>query len=125
MFEITGERHNKLHAALARLAAPSRRWVSLDFFTDAEIGALKNLAGKQTFRTAQSEIVHRENRVFQDFDVCFPAQTVSFGCLIVKLLRSLWFLKGVALVSSLQSLPGTCHMKVLIKVSLRIANRYT
>lgn len=77
MFEITGERHNKLHAALARLAAPSRRWVSLDFFTDAEITALKNLAGRQTFRTAQNEIVHRENRVFQDFDVCFPAPRID------------------------------------------------
>ena len=77
MFEITGERHNKLHTALARLAAPSRRWVSLDFFTDAEISALKNLADRQTFRTAQSEIVHRENRVFQDFDVCFPAPRIG------------------------------------------------
>jgi len=77
VFEITGERHNKLHATLARLAAPSRRWVSLDFFTDAEISALKNLAGKQTFRTAQNEIVHRENRVFQDFDVCFPAPRIG------------------------------------------------
>ena len=73
MFEITGEHHNKLHAALARLAAPSRRWVSLDFFSDAEINVLADLAGAQQFRRAQSEIVHRANRVFQDFDVCFPA----------------------------------------------------
>ncbi len=73
MFEITHKRHNKLRAALARLVSSSRRWVSLDFFTDAEITALKKLAGAQIFRTAQVEIVHRENRVFQDFDVCFPA----------------------------------------------------
>ena len=77
MFEITGKRHNKLHAALARLAKPSRRWVSLDFFADTEITALKQLASAQTFRKAQSEIVHRENRVFQDFDVCFPAPRIG------------------------------------------------
>ena len=41
MFEITIERQNKLHAALARLTASSRRWVSLEFFTDAEITAAK------------------------------------------------------------------------------------
>ena len=77
MFKITGKRHNQLRAALARLATPSRRWVSLNFFTDAEITALKNLASTQQFRTAQSEIVHRENRVFQDFDVCFPAPRIG------------------------------------------------
>ncbi len=77
MFEITGKRHKKLHTALARLAAPSRRWVSLDFFTDMEITTLKQLAGAQTFRKAQSEIVHRESRVFQDFDVCFPAPRIG------------------------------------------------
>ena len=77
MFEITGKRHKKLCTALARLAAPSRRWVSLDFFTEAEITVLHQLAGAQTFRRAQSESVHRENRVFQDFDVCFPAPRIG------------------------------------------------
>ncbi len=77
MFEITCERRNQLRKALARLATPTRRWVSLDFFTDAEITALNHLADAQTFRTAQTEIVHRENRVFQDFDVCFPAPRVG------------------------------------------------
>ena len=91
MFEITIERHNKLHAALARLAASSRRWVSLEFFTDAEITALKNLAGRQTFRKAQTEIVHRENRVFQDFDVCFPAPRIgAFDDLAVELASGLF-----------------------------------
>ena len=97
MFEITGERHNKLHTALARLAAPSRRWVSLDFFTDAEISALKNLAGRQTFRTAQSEIVHRENRVFQDFDVCFPAPRIGAFDDLAAGLESGLFAAGAAL----------------------------
>ena len=77
MFEITGKRQNKLYTALARLAAPSCRWVSLDFFTNEEITTLNCLADAQTFRKAQSEIVHRENRVFQDFDVCFPAPRIG------------------------------------------------
>ena len=98
MFEISIERHNKLHAALARLAAPSCRWVSLEFFTDAEITALKNFADRQTFRKAQSEIVHRDNRVFQDFDVCFPAPRIGvFDDLAVGLESGL-FAAGATLV---------------------------
>ena len=73
MFAITYTRQKKLRRALVRLAQPSRRWVSLDFFSDAEINVLADLARVQQFRRAQSEIVHRANRVFQDFDVCFPA----------------------------------------------------
>ena len=73
MFAITDKRQKKLRRALVRLAQPSRRWVSLDFFSDAEINVLADLARAQQFRRAQSEIVHRANRVFQDFDVCFPA----------------------------------------------------
>ena len=97
MFEITGKRHRQLHTALARLAVPSRRWVSLDFFTDEEITALKDLADVQTFRTAQSEVVHRENRVFQDFEVCFPAPRIGvFNDLAVGLESGL-FTAGSAL----------------------------
>ena len=73
MFAITDTRQKKLRRALVRLTQPSRRWVSLDFFTDAEINVLADLAGAQQFRRAQSEVVHLANRVFQDFDVCFPA----------------------------------------------------
>ena len=73
MFAITDTRQKKLRRALVRLAQPSRRWVSLDFFSDAEINVLVDFARAQQFRRAQSEIVHRANRVFQDFDVCFPA----------------------------------------------------
>ena len=73
MFTITDTRQKKLRRALVRLAQPSRRWVSLDFFSDAEINVLVDFARAQQFRRAQSEIVHRANRVFQDFDVCFPA----------------------------------------------------
>ena len=73
MFAITDTRQKKLRRALMRLTQPSRRWVSLDFFSEAEINVLADLARAQQFRRAQSEIVHRANRVFQDFDVCFPA----------------------------------------------------
>ena len=73
MFAITDKRQKKLRRALVRLAQPSRRWVSLDFFSNVEINVLADLARVQQFRRAQSEIVHRANRVFQDFEVCFPA----------------------------------------------------
>ena len=77
MFELTERRQQKLQTEIARLAQPARRWVSFDFFTDAEIASLAELAEAQTFRQAQSEITHRENRVFQDFDVCFPAPRIG------------------------------------------------
>ena len=97
MFEIAGQRHNNLRTALARLASPTRRWVSLDFFTNSEIIALKDLAGKQTFRKAQSEIVHRENRVFQDFDVCFPAPRIGIFDDLAAELESGLFAAGAKL----------------------------
>ena len=100
MFEITGARHNKLHTALARLSAPSRRWVSLDFFTNKEITALKYLADAQTFRTARSEIVHRQNRVFQDFDVCFPAPRIGIFDNLAAVLESGLFAAGASLVQN-------------------------
>ena len=100
MFEITAKRHIKLRTALARLAAPSRRWVSLDFFVDAEITVLKNLAGAQTFRKAQSEIVHRKNRVFQDFDVCFPAPRIGIFDDLAAVLESGLFAAGATLAQN-------------------------
>ena len=100
MFEITGARHNKLHTAVARLAAPSRRGVSLDFFTNKEIAALKYLADAQTFRTARSEIVHRQNRVFQDFDVCFPAPRIGIFDDLATVLESGLFAAGASLVEN-------------------------
>ena len=77
MFEFTGRRQQKLQTEIARLAQPARRWVSFDFFSDAEIASLAELAEAQTFRQAQSEISHSKNRVFQDFDVCFPAPRIG------------------------------------------------
>ena len=98
MFEVTCKRRNKLRNALARLASPTRRWVSLDYFTNSEILALKELACAQAFRKAQSEIVHRENRVFQDFDVCFPAPRIGAFDQLAAGLESGLFSAGAKLV---------------------------
>lgn len=72
-FAATPARTDAMRRALARLQAPARLVVSLDFLTANEIGQLRNFAGEQTFRTATPQIEHRGNRVFQNFDVCFPA----------------------------------------------------
>ncbi len=72
-FAVTKTRIVAMRRALARLQAPARRVVSVDFLTVDEIGQLRNVAGEQTFRTATPQIEHRGNRVFQDFEVCFPA----------------------------------------------------
>jgi hypothetical protein len=72
-FAVTKARIVAMRRALTRLQAPARRVVSLDFLTTDEIGQLRTLAGEQTFRTATPQIEHRGNRVFQDFEVCFPA----------------------------------------------------
>jgi hypothetical protein len=77
MFELTAERLGRIRRALARLQAPQTRLVSFDFFSDAEIDALRAEALAQDFRKAQAEIKHRGRAVFQDFDVCFPAPRVG------------------------------------------------
>lgn len=76
-FELTAERLGRIRRALARLQAPQTRLVSFDFFSDAEIDALRAEALAQDFRKAQAEINHRGRAVFQDFDVCFPAPRVG------------------------------------------------
>lgn len=73
LFAATPDRINAMRRALVRLRAPTRRVASLDFLTSAELEALRSYADRQTFRTATPQIEHRGNRVFQDFDVCFPA----------------------------------------------------
>ena len=100
MFAITDTRQKKLRRALVRLAQPSRRWVSLDFFTDTEISVLEDLARVQQFRRAQSEIVHRANRVFQDFDVCFPAPRLGVFDDLAAGLESGLFAAGSELVQN-------------------------
>ena len=79
-FAATPARMTAMRRALLRLQAPMRRVASLDFLTAAEISALRACADRQAFRTATPQIEHRGNRVFQDFDVCFPApRTGAFG----------------------------------------------
>jgi hypothetical protein len=72
-FAVTPIRIAAMRRALARLRMPTRRVTSLEFLTAEEIDALCACATRQTFRTATKQIEHRGNRVFQDFDVCFPA----------------------------------------------------
>lgn len=77
MFELTAQRDRILHRALRRLAVPERRFVTVDFFNDTEVEALRIFALAQEFRTAQTEIKHKGRCVHQDFDVCFPAPRVG------------------------------------------------
>ena len=72
-FAPTPARISAMRRALMRLQAPARRVTSLDFLTTEEIQALCGCAEHQAFRTATPQIEHRGNRVFQDFEVCFPA----------------------------------------------------
>jgi hypothetical protein len=72
-FVSTPRRVAAMRRALMRLQAPERRVTSLEFLTAAEIDRLGDYASLQTYRTATPQIEHRGNRVFQDFDVCFPA----------------------------------------------------
>ena len=97
MFEITGKRLEKLRSGVARLARPSRRWVSLDFFTIDEVSALLDLAEVQTFREAQNEVTHGTNRVFQDFDVCFPGPRIGVFNQLAESLEDGLFAAGSAL----------------------------
>ena len=73
MFEVTPERIGAMRRALARLAAPETRAVSLAFLTAGELEGLREMTAAQTFRTATPTIEYRGNSVRQDFDVCFPA----------------------------------------------------
>ena len=97
MFELCGRRQQKLQIEIARLARQARGWVSFDFFSDAEIAGLAELAQAQTFRQAQSEVVHLKNRVFQDFDVCFPAPRIGALNQLAALLEIGLFAAGAAL----------------------------
>ena len=77
MFELNDGRIRQLRHALARLQRPDQRYVSLAFFTADEVALLRQTALAQDFRRAQNEIRHKGRAVFQDFDVCFPAQELE------------------------------------------------
>ncbi len=87
-FAATPARAAAMRRALARLQAPARRVVSLDFLTTDEIGQLRDFAGDQSFRTATPQIEHRGNRVFQDFEVCFPAPRDGVFARLAELLET-------------------------------------
>ena len=61
----------------SRLAQPGRQWVSFNFLTKDEVACLTKLAERQSFRSARPEISYKSNRVFQDFDICFPAPRID------------------------------------------------
>ena len=91
MFDLDPSRMSHLRAALQRLARPECRITSLKFFTDNEVGALRNAANQQEFRRAQSAINYQGRSTFQDFDVCFPAPRQGiFDDLATYLETSLW-----------------------------------
>ena len=77
MFTLDAVQRSKLARALHRLAEPERRWVSFQFLSSNEVACLAALANSQAFRRAKSEVSNKQGRVFQDFEVCFPAPRVD------------------------------------------------
>ena len=77
MFGLDPSRVGQLRRALDRLAQPGRKWISFSFFTEDEVACLTKLAECQSFRSACPEVSHKSNRVFQDFDICFPAPRID------------------------------------------------
>ena len=77
MFGLDPSRVGQLRCALNRLAQPGRKWISFAFLTKDEVACLTKLAECQSFRSACPEVSHKSNRVFQDFDICFPAPRID------------------------------------------------
>ena len=77
LFELNATRLGQLQRALLRLAKPGCQWVSFAFLTKNELACLARLAERQKFRNARPVVSFKENRVIQDFDICFPAPRVD------------------------------------------------
>ncbi len=77
MFNLDQMRRVILARALERLARPGRLWVSFHFLSPDEIACLEALANLQKFRCARPEVGQKTKRVFQDFDICFPAPRIG------------------------------------------------
>ena len=73
LFTMSPQRTAAMKGALTRLGAPDRRITSLDFLSASEIASLRNFADIQDYRLATPVIEHKDRRVSQDFEVCFPA----------------------------------------------------
>ena len=77
MFGLDPSRVWQLRRALKRLAQPGRQWVSFAFLSKDEVSCLTKLAEHQPFRGVCPEISYKSNRIFQDFDICFPAPRID------------------------------------------------
>ena len=77
LFELDPTRLGQLRRALLRLTKPGCQWVSFAFFNENELACLTRLAERQKFRSARPEVSFKDNRVFQDFDICFPAPRID------------------------------------------------
>ena len=86
-FALTPKRISQLARALSRLAERDTRVTSVGFLDHREMDRLVAEAGRQKFRSAQAEIAHKGRRVFQDFDVCFPAPRIGAFDALASLLE--------------------------------------
>ena len=77
LFELDSTRLGQLRRGLLRLAKPGCQWVSFAFFNENELACLTRLAERQKFRNARPVVSFKENRVIQDFDICFPAPRID------------------------------------------------
>lgn len=82
LLEPNSTRVAAIRSGLHRLQQAPRGITSLPFLSAAEIDLLIADAKGESYRTATPEIEHRGRRVYQDFDVCFPApRTGAFAAL--------------------------------------------
>ncbi len=77
LFELDAKRLGRFRRALLRLAKPDCQWVSFTFFNENELACLTRLAKRQKFRSVSPEVSFKANRVFQDFEICFPAPRIG------------------------------------------------
>jgi hypothetical protein len=77
LFELDATKLGRLRSALLRLAKPGCQWVSLPFFSENELASITRLAERQKFHSARPEVSFKDNLVFQDFDICFPAPRID------------------------------------------------
>ena len=109
MFKFDQMRRKTLAQALKRLAHPSRLWVSFQFLSLDEVACLAALANRQKFRSASPVVVHKTNRVLQDFDICFPAPRIGTFDKLASFLESTFFQAGQTMQTQLFQAPFTLN----------------
>ena len=87
MFQFDKKRLSIFVKALTRLAEPDHTWVSFQLLSTEEITSLIAISEIQRFREASREVGSSKNRVFQDFQVCFPAPRIDAIERLAKLLE--------------------------------------